>query len=368
MIEALAAGRRARASSRFRAGGTSGSSSAVRCPPRSRPTGSRRPGTRTPGWSSAGPAAAVVEEVAGELAEGAPRHPGDRVVRVRHRLPDGARHVPRRRAPRSARAGGLGRRARRARRRAADPRWSRASERHVTIDRALRFLGLGSNAIVPVDADAGGRMRLESLDAALRSGRRPRDRLRAGRRGEHGRVRRGSGDRGALRDHRRVAARRRCLRPVGGRRARAPAPRRRGRARRLVGDRRPQVAQRPVRLRPRVRRPPRRPPGGDAADRGVPRGRSGRRARPDRLDARVLAPGARLHRLRRAPLAGTRGRGGARRAVLRPCAAVRRGGGEPSGMRGAERGRAQPGALPLRGRRDHERRARRTSRRAARRG
>jgi len=41
------------------------------------------------------------------------------------------------------------------------------AKRHVTIDRALRLLGLGNNAIVAVDADSHGRMRLESLERAL---------------------------------------------------------------------------------------------------------------------------------------------------------------------------------------------------------
>jgi glutamate/tyrosine decarboxylase-like PLP-dependent enzyme len=46
-------------------------------------------------------------------------------------------------------------------------------ERHGTIDRALRFLGLGSAAIVPVDADGQGRMRTEALRSALGRGRGP---------------------------------------------------------------------------------------------------------------------------------------------------------------------------------------------------
>ena len=36
------------------------------------------------------PTAAVVEEIAGHVGHGAPRAPGDGVVRLRHRLPDGA--------------------------------------------------------------------------------------------------------------------------------------------------------------------------------------------------------------------------------------------------------------------------------------
>jgi hypothetical protein len=51
-----------------------------------------------------------------------------------------------------------------------------------------------------------------------------------------------------------VAARRRRLRALGRRLARAPPPARRTRASRLVGNGRPQVAERPVRLRRRVLR------------------------------------------------------------------------------------------------------------------
>jgi glutamate/tyrosine decarboxylase-like PLP-dependent enzyme len=40
-------------------------------------------------------------------------------------------------------------------------------ERHVTVDRALRHLGIGSAQIVPVPADGQGRMRVELLPAAL---------------------------------------------------------------------------------------------------------------------------------------------------------------------------------------------------------
>jgi hypothetical protein len=46
-------------------------------------------------------------------------------------------------------------------------------QRHGTIDRALRFLGLGSAAIVPVDADDQGRMRTEALRSALGQGSGP---------------------------------------------------------------------------------------------------------------------------------------------------------------------------------------------------
>jgi glutamate/tyrosine decarboxylase-like PLP-dependent enzyme len=41
------------------------------------------------------------------------------------------------------------------------------ARRHVTIDRALRLLGLGNNAVVAVESDSQARMRLESLERAL---------------------------------------------------------------------------------------------------------------------------------------------------------------------------------------------------------
>ena len=39
------------------------------------------------------------------------------------------------------------------------------ARRHVTVDRALRFLGIGASSIVPVAADDQGRMRVEELPA-----------------------------------------------------------------------------------------------------------------------------------------------------------------------------------------------------------
>jgi glutamate/tyrosine decarboxylase-like PLP-dependent enzyme len=45
--------------------------------------------------------------------------------------------------------------------------------RHGTIDRALRFLGAGTGAIVPIEADAQGRMQPAALSAALEQGSGP---------------------------------------------------------------------------------------------------------------------------------------------------------------------------------------------------
>jgi glutamate/tyrosine decarboxylase-like PLP-dependent enzyme len=46
-------------------------------------------------------------------------------------------------------------------------------ERHVTVDRALRFLGIGSTQIEPLAVDGQGRMRSEALRDALRAGTGP---------------------------------------------------------------------------------------------------------------------------------------------------------------------------------------------------
>jgi len=46
-------------------------------------------------------------------------------------------------------------------------------ERHVTVDRALRFLGIGSAQLEPVPADGQGRMRADALREALASGSGP---------------------------------------------------------------------------------------------------------------------------------------------------------------------------------------------------
>ena len=47
------------------------------------------------------------------------------------------------------------------------------AKRHVTVDRALRLLGLGSSAVVVVEADSQGRMDADALGAALAAGKGP---------------------------------------------------------------------------------------------------------------------------------------------------------------------------------------------------
>ena len=96
-------------------------------------------------------------------------------------------------------------------------------KRHVTIDRALRLLGLGSDAATRIEVDGPG-SDAPGAACARRSGRRRAgDRLRAGRRGEHGRDRRAPRDRRHLLDSRCLAPRRRSVRAVGRRVALAVA-------------------------------------------------------------------------------------------------------------------------------------------------
>ena len=85
-------------------------------------------------------------------------------------------------------------------------------KRHVTVDRALRLLGFG--APTTVAADDQGRMEVDALRRGARRG--AGDRLRPGGRGEHRRLRPAPGDRGCLRGGRRLAARGRRLRHLGG--------------------------------------------------------------------------------------------------------------------------------------------------------
>ena len=142
----------------------------------------------------------------------------------------------------------------------------------MTVDRALRLLGLGSEGTRRVDVDAQGRMRADALEAALRDTTGPTIVC-----AQAGEVNTGAFDpideiARPLRGRRSLAARGRRVRVVGRGVARAAPPDTWDRARRLVGDRRTQVAERPVRQRPRVRRASGRASGGDAADCRVPRG------------------------------------------------------------------------------------------------
>ena len=291
------------------------------------------------------------------LARRPARDPADRVVRARHRLPDGARHGPRGGAqPRPGRRGPR-RRAPRAHRRPADPGAGRGGAPR---DRRPR----AAAARLRHRRDRAGGRRRARRDARRRARGGPRDRRagdaddrhRPGRQREHGcerpdargvRRRQGRG---------RLGPRRRRVRALGGGEPQ-PARHDRGRReRRLVGHGRAQVAAGALRLRDRVRPRPRGAPRRDGVHRRVPRPGRGRPTRADGLDARVLPPGARAGGLRHPALARPRGRRRARRSPLRVRGPLRR----PApgrGLRGAV-ARAQPGPRRPRVRRGDRRRAR----------
>ena len=145
----------------------------------------------------------------------------------------------------------------------------------------------------------------------------------------------------------RVDPRRRRVRALGGRPRVAPAPRRRRRPRGLVGDRRAQVAQRPVRLGHRVHRSP------GVAQRRVLGPRRVPRLRRD--NARRRSTGTRSTRAapaasRSTPRSARSAAAGIAEIVERCCRHARRfaAGLATARRRGAERRRAEPGALPLR--------------------
>ena len=170
-------------------------------------------------------------------------------------------------------------------------------------------------------ADAGGRAR-----QCIRRGPRrpPGDRVRAGRQRQHRRRRPGRADQRHRPPARRVGARRRRVRAVGGGEPAAAAAAGRRRASGLVGDRRAQVAQRALRLRPGLLCRPAGTPGRDGRAGGLSRARVGRRARRARPQPRDLPARPRVRRVRRAAGAGARRRRRSGRAQLRAGPPVRR--------------------------------------------
>ena len=232
-------------------------------------------------------------------------------------------------------------------------------ERHVTIDRSLRLLGLGTARSRPSPPTTQGRMRADGAARGARGAERAADRLRPGRQREH-----------AARSTRSTrsptpceaagawlhvdgafglwaAASPRCRHLVAGRRAR-----------RLVGDGRPQVAERAVRLRARLLRHPGRARRGDGASRASYLQRTRRRAAtvdwvPEfSRRARGFAVWAALRAL---------GRDGVAELVERCCdhaQHVRGAARRRAGRRDPERRRPQPGARALRRRRRDDPRGR----------
>ena len=140
------------------------------------------------------------------------------------------------------------------------------TEAHSSIGAACRLVGLGARTIVRVLSDGQGRMIPEALSIALRSSSGPRIVC-----AQAGNVNTGACDpfpaivRAGARA-RRMAARRRRLRSLGGRGTRAASLGRRPVRRGFLDDGRAQVAQRAVRQRHRHRRAARPAPRGDESD------------------------------------------------------------------------------------------------------
>ena len=258
--------------------------------PRSPRTGWSRRGTRTPGSRQPTPATAAVEEVAAawllDLLGSARRQ--RRRLRHRRARARTSRALDRRRATRCCASAGTTRRA--DIQRAPAIRFLAGDAVH-TLRRARRAASPGSARPMTVGADdAGPHRRRRPRRApwpsttgpaivALQAGRRALRRVRRLRRGDRRRAR--CTARGCT-----STARSGC----GRRRARASATWSQGAdRRRLVGDRRPQDAQRALRLRRRDR--PRRSGDDGVArrPRGVPARRRERR-RPVRPRARAVAP------------------------------------------------------------------------------
>ena len=243
------------------------------------------------------------------------------------------------------------------------------ANRHATLDRALRFLGIGTASIHEVPADEQGRVLMDAL------------------RDELGRVdgptivcaQAGDINTGAFDDL--EAAADAPARPAPGSMSTAQSASGQRPARRSVisspasngptpgRPTRTSSLNVPVRLGDRVLRAPGVPPGRPRRPIRVPRPRGrGHRARCDRLRTRALAAGARLRDLRGAPVARPHRRRGSRRPLLRPGASARRGPRRAPRMRSPERRRPEPGADPLRGRCEPPTPSSAPCRRAARRG
>ena len=176
--------------------------------------------------------------------------------RLRHRLPHGELHGAGGGAARDVAPRRLGRRRRwpHGRARASCPRRQRGARvsagRTATAGHRLARSRAGRRGLTRAHAAGGARR------PGGHNGGRTDHRVRAGGQREHGRVRSAGRHRRHHAAPRRVASRRRRIRAVGIRQRGAQASHARRGPSRLVGDRCAQVAQRAVRLGPRVRREP----------------------------------------------------------------------------------------------------------------
>ena len=220
-------------------------------------------------------------------------------------------------------------------------------EAHASIHAACRMIGVGSRTIMRVATDEQGRMRPDALEWALSATSGPTIVCAQVGNVNTGAVRSARRDRRAHARERGVAARRRRVRVVGGRVARVPAAGRGPVGRRLVDDRRAQMAERAVRQRHRDRAPPGGASCGDESGGLVLASRAGRAARRHRLGARVVTPRSRGSDLRRAPHARPLGARRPRPPLLPPRRSHGRSAPEHIGRRSPQRGRPQsgPGAI-----------------------
>ena len=214
---------------------------------------------------------------------------------------------------------------------------------HATIFVALRLLGLGSENAIRVRADDAGRMDPEALAAELDRGEGPAIVC-----AQAGEVNTGCFDPfPAIAE---ICERHGAWLHVDGAvglwaasSPRVRLPDRGARPGRLLVDRRPQVAQRHLRLRLHRRQGRGRPARSDGDQRPLPEGGGGRpRLLPVR--PRVLAPRSWLRSLRGTPLAGPEGGGGSGRALLLPGTPDGGRARAGSGDRGDQRRGHQPGA------------------------
>jgi len=102
------------------------------------------------------------------MGQGRARSALHRRVRVHDRMPDGAFHLPRRRASCAPARSGLECGPRRTERRS-PIRVLATEHRHGSVERALRFLALGTAALVPLATDADERVTVDVVAAALQA-------------------------------------------------------------------------------------------------------------------------------------------------------------------------------------------------------